>query len=691
MSVTGEDTGVLAFMGLRSPSLPDLSQESSLDGNETSAEQGSSVITSQGQSMNMPVSIKASLERSSSCPDSLSVVNKKQSGDTDCHGFQIKPYYGDESQRKYLWDAKTSEKLRKCINNIYHRGKRDDPVFFIIANLQYRLGSATPNCPICLKIKGKQPNQQKKSTTHPQSHIFPECLLKTYLAIHFPEDREKSDVKKGDKNKPIFDAFSKEFKMVHKLTYPLFCYQCEVKASKKEKFLKVAYLQIMEEETGLSIDRVQLADLKYMLALLLFRGILYSINFIKLVNEDYFDKFMDAVLELRRFCACEENSSWIPDRMCIFLLPNGPINPFVPTFILEFQFRNPLYTTIVAKDSTNGVYLYTKFDCFHCVLPLDDNSIRYFDTFNRFKRGKETYDLPYGRAAIQELFPCALLQHGMDSIGELVKILTGLNSPAKIIINGLESGTKILKIPSAPTQNLESKEISIELSSEKSLLKSASEKSPLALNNSSFLRQQLEQERKKKKKIVEENMKLKGEILTLKEMLEASKASNTLGFSDKVPENPLSSFGIQSDVLMSPVDNITPAADQTEEGNPEVRASDQPLTSHSVVEKSGTLVSAYQECAKENQPPLANNVEIQMSTTGPIEQDNKPQIVTGHTSSHKATQSLLRQTSDDVNNVASTISTNAVVSSQEQAMKKQPQLLLHLPIQMTLMTILHLN
>ena len=135
--------------------------------------------------------------------------------------------------------------------------------------------------------------------------------------------------------------------------------------------------------------------------------------------------------------------------------------------------------------------MYTKFDCFHCVLPLDHKSQCYFNEFDHFKECKEKYELPYGRVAIQKLFPLALLQHAMDNIGELVKINTGLGTPANVIINGFDSGTKTLKIPSAPTQVVEAKDFSIGSSDENSLVTTAFKKNSIARNNPLLLCKEL--------------------------------------------------------------------------------------------------------------------------------------------------------------------------------------------------------
>ena len=511
-----------------SPSLPNLSPQNSREEEQLISTAFSSSESNLGESRSVFEMTEATLKTTISCPNVLSFLNKKQLKSIKCHGFEIKKYHASKLQRDYLLNAKhAKEKLRESINKISHNGKEDFK-FFITANQQYRLDGTIPYCPICLEMKGNQPNQLGRSTIHPQCHIFPECLLKAYLKNHFHGAKSED---KLENQSQIYDHFSESFKSAHKLTYPLFCYKCESNASSKEDFLKSLYISIMGGNGRLVINREQLDNLKNILSLLLFRGILYSIDFVKLVKEEYFPKFMDTVQELRKFCALESSNSWIPESLCISILPNAHVNPFVPIFILELQLRNPLYTTLVANDNSAGVYLYTKFDCFHCVLPLDDKSLRYFNKFNYFKEGSKMYELPHGRIAIQSLFPMALLQHAMDNIGEFVKILTSLDSPANIVIESHDSGTKTLKIPPAPTQLVEKEDFSTELSNEESLVSSAFKNSSIAWTNHFLLHEKLEKEIEKNKILEEEIEKLKGENSSLKKTLEHYKSTNVQPFS----------------------------------------------------------------------------------------------------------------------------------------------------------------
>ena len=171
----------------------------------------------------------------------------------------------------YLLNANDAiAKLRASVHNIGHSSDGIEHFKFVItANQQYRLWDTIPYFPICLELKHNQ-CKLRRNTTHPQSHIFPECLLKACLKNHFHGVTNYKSKSNLERQSLIYDVFSKSFKSAHKLTYPLFCYACEENASRKEDFLKYLYLSIMGDEDGLIIDREQLDSLKYILALLLF-------------------------------------------------------------------------------------------------------------------------------------------------------------------------------------------------------------------------------------------------------------------------------------------------------------------------------------------------------------------------------------------------------------------------------------
>ena len=70
-----------------------------------------------------------------------------------------------------------------------------------------------------------------------------------------------------------------------------------------------------------------------------------------------------------------------PPDLLLFLLPNCAYNDETTysLFSMERVLRSPHYTELV-QDAA-GLYFYTKIDCFHIVLPIDDESLCYFKTF----------------------------------------------------------------------------------------------------------------------------------------------------------------------------------------------------------------------------------------------------------------------------------------------------------------------
>ena len=171
-----------------------------------------------------------------------------------------------------------------------------------------------------------------------------------------------------------------------------------------------------------------------------------------MVNKEYFDKFIDTLVEFHKFFSTEERDSCIPRQMRICILPNVQINLKVTNATLQFQLRNPQYTHIVANDGSNGgIFLYTKFDCFHCVLPLDDSN-HYFDQFNCFQ---ERLDGNYSLRCAMQLFRSALLQHAINTVSESVQITAEFKKSAKMIIVNAESDIKVTKMFSDGSQNVE--------------------------------------------------------------------------------------------------------------------------------------------------------------------------------------------------------------------------------------------
>ena len=219
--------------------------------------------------------------------------------------------------------------------------------------------------------------KNKGTNAHPKSHIFPSCILKLYKKIHCkPVDKEF-----------IYDQISCTYKGGNALSFPIFCRACELNASKEEGALKDMYLKLTgtTDEEHLSNDYYMV---KHILAVILFRGMLLGVNFLKEIeaNQDFFYIF-DL---LREYCfSADYESCWV-SKFHVFILGNKHYNPNNkdPRYKhpLELQLRNPQFTTMVKTNEGQDVFLYMKFDCFHCVLPIKSTTIRFpeKEAFHKF-------------------------------------------------------------------------------------------------------------------------------------------------------------------------------------------------------------------------------------------------------------------------------------------------------------------
>jgi len=99
----------------------------------------------------------------------------------------------------------------------------------------------------------------------------------------------------------------------------------------------------------------------------------------------------------------------------LYILPNGPFNPELQdaAYIFNLQIRNLEFTSIVEEEE--GTFLYTKFDCFHCVLPLIDCS-KCFE--NVLVSGQITIPSEEQRKC---QFPQVLLRRNLDEAVQLIK------------------------------------------------------------------------------------------------------------------------------------------------------------------------------------------------------------------------------------------------------------------------------
>lgn len=300
--------------------------------------------------------------------------------------------------------------------------------FYMVANRHHISGTEVLICPLC--TRKLVPNADKCSDKLMQirSHIFPKSLLKQYCKIHCGKENTNFIWDLSSK-KPIQGAPS--------LKFLLFCRGCEDKAVDEESYLRNVYLKIM----GSALVRVTEEEshkLRHILAVILFRGALLGINFETFKTKYFFRDFYKLFIELRDYC-CEESIEKykilpIAKNLNIFLLHNTSFSRSNIGLIttLDFQLRNPKFTCLVEKD---GVFLYTKFDCFHVELPIiynDTSPLKKTGCFSDQYKVAGYFYLPPPTAAV-DLFPDKLLQFNLSLIGNLADQLTRIPNVGCVI------------------------------------------------------------------------------------------------------------------------------------------------------------------------------------------------------------------------------------------------------------------
>ena len=238
--------------------------------------------------------------------------------------------------------------------------------FMMSANKLLRVGIDCEFCPMCFKRKPRKI----------ESHIFPRGLLTVYKRIHC------SNIK-GQFEDFIYD-FSRGVKMGPRaLRYPMLCDKCEKVCD--EASLRNLYIFLMDKPKEKSF-KVPNANswLQRVLANIMFRGLIIADN---LTNELQNSNFKRRFKDLRNYCKTGE--SLLPFHL--FLLPNQAIDEELIAFIYPFEYilRSPMFSKVIRNKRIGIHFIYTKFDCFHLVLPLDSKSEDYF---NHFQKGFETYE-----------------------------------------------------------------------------------------------------------------------------------------------------------------------------------------------------------------------------------------------------------------------------------------------------------
>lgn len=236
-------------------------------------------------------------------------------------------------------------------------------------------------------------------------HIFPKCLLLTFRNVHC-----------DSAGTFIWDrSLSRKFG-AGKLSIKLLCQRCESFSSNAEQKLRDLYVQILSQ----SKERIAVPNegewLSFIFANIMFRGLVSSVNLIDIVHNRQFECFK-ALFTLQKYCM--EPQGLNPPPLYLYILPSEPFNPELgdSTYIFDLQLRNPQFTSVVEEDETT--FLYTKFDSFHCVLPLV--AIDHNKCFkNVLVSGKITIPSEEERKC---QFPQVLLRRNLDEAVQLAEYI----------------------------------------------------------------------------------------------------------------------------------------------------------------------------------------------------------------------------------------------------------------------------
>ena len=203
-----------------------------------------------------------------------------------------------------------------------------------------------------------------------------------------------------------------------KATVKLLCEKCETNCSVDENMLKSVYLCIMSNPDIIcQVAGVQYRNLHHILAHILLRGILVNVdmNDYGRRGQSWFEDedFKRTFTSLWNYCRDSTHPN--PPDIRLFLLPNKAFNDETTfsMFSMERILRSPHYTEII--DEEEGVCFYTKFDCFHVVLPINEVSKNYFNTYRNGMYVDPITDKVFLRQCVQPRPP----PHGTFSDEEL--------------------------------------------------------------------------------------------------------------------------------------------------------------------------------------------------------------------------------------------------------------------------------
>lgn len=290
------------------------------------------------------------------------------------------------------------------------------------------------------------------------SHIFSRAALEAYNAIHCADNNAGGKYILDDRTPKGHD----------KLTRPLHCGDCERMCSKIEGIFRNVYVQIESfgspdfrtgekdvkvESSLLRIGKEDSYVVLLMLGIMLYRGAFVGINYNSIKETSVCNKLDTVLEELRQCCYkalkaiynCKDKDNYgaVIDEECrntlqklrVFLLHNTPFSHYNAdlTVTLDFQLHCPSFTVLAV--SADDIFLYTKFDCFHVVLPVGDNIPSSFkeSVFSPDNFVGDFFYLPRPIAAMH-IFPTILLTYNMEEIPRLLELLASITCNNILIV-----------------------------------------------------------------------------------------------------------------------------------------------------------------------------------------------------------------------------------------------------------------
>ncbi len=324
--------------------------------------------------------------------------------------------------------------INHCKKIMFEDPHLDPKVFFSIIIQMFRNKKKHFICPQCFNKKVERLNST--NSKHPKCHIISRCLLKVFWDIH-------CEVHLKDF---IYIQVSNEFKTADSFRYKMFCQICENSASKDEELLCQYYLRITgaqartpefaasnAPENTVHMPREHALKVKHILAVIFFRCMLLGVD----ILDGYEDLFWNAFNSLREFC-CMTNVEDYKDhpllsKFHVFILDNKAYSKEHSSFshIIDFQLRNPQLTRMVKIDDDN-VFLYMKFDSFHCVLLI-----------------KWSNDIQFDSRKFFHPFPDFLWKYNLAQIGSLCQDMVQLEKSCKAFIHDPLVSITISKEPNS--------------------------------------------------------------------------------------------------------------------------------------------------------------------------------------------------------------------------------------------------